>query len=298
VGQRATVAQALRPYPQYNLIDTSSGGGDHSGHSTYHAAIIRLEKRYDNGLTFQTSYVFSKLLTDSDSYWPSQALGSGCPGTVLNCSSAADQNNRRLEKSIGQFDVTHNFKLGLVYELPFGKGKRFLTHGVAAWALGNWRVSLINVYSSGTPIALGTTYSLPVFGGRTVPYITSYDGWRAATAGSFDPSVNNFFVPYGTGPFPTQGSGTALNGIGNSTRFNPKVRYFPNYNENFSVAKSFPIHESIRLDFRAEAFNGLNRVRFGTGSTTLQDQNFGRLTSNGDLLNTPRQLQLALKLYF
>jgi hypothetical protein len=287
-GSRATVAQALRPFPQYSGIDTRSGGGDHSGHSTYHAGIIRLEKRYSNGLNFQTSYVFSKILTDADSYW-----------SVSDFPAAADQYNRRLEKSIGAFDVTHNFKLGIVYELPFGKGKPMLDHGVAAVALGGWRVSSIHFYSSGAPIGLGTTYSLPIFAGRSVPYITSYDGWRAPTkGGSFDPSVDNFLVPSQSGPFPAQGTGTPLNGIGNSTRFNPRVRQFPNYNENISVAKSFPIHEQVRLDFRAEAFNAFNRVRFGTGSTTLQNQNFGHLTSNGDLLNTPRQLQLALKLYF
>ena len=98
--------------------------------------------------------------------------------------------------------------------------------------------------------------------------------------------------------FPRQGPGTPYSGIGNLTRFNPKVRYFPNLNENISVAKSFVIHEQVRLDFRAEAFNAFNRVRFGTGSTSLQSQTFGRLTSNSDLLNTPRQMQLALKLYF
>jgi hypothetical protein len=54
----------------------------------------------------------------------------------------------------------------------------------------------------------------------------------------------------------------------------------------------------MRLEFRAEAFNLFNRTRFGTGSISLQDQNFGHLTSSGDLLNSPRQLQLALKLYF
>ena len=82
------------------------------------------------------------------------------------------------------------------------------------------------------------------------------------------------------------------------TRYNPKVRQFPNLNENISLAKAFLFTEKVRLDFRAEAFNAFNRVRFGTGSTQLQDQNFGRLTSSGDLLNSPRQLQLALKLYF
>jgi Carboxypeptidase regulatory-like domain len=282
----ATVKQALRPYPQYNGIDTYGGAGDHSGASTYHAAILRFEKRYQAGLTFQTSYVFSKLLTDSDSYWGNGVL-------------AADQYNRRLEKSIGQFDVTHNFKLGLVYDMPFGKGQKYLTHGPAAWVLGNWRVSSVNYYSSGTPVGISTTYGLPLFNGRSTPYVTSYDGWRAPTkSGSFDPAVDNFFVPYGTGPFPLQGSGTALNGFGNVTRYNPKVRMFPNLTENISMTKTFPIHETVRLEFRGEAFNIFNRTRFGTGSTQLQSATFGKLSSASDLLNTPRTLQLALKLYF
>lgn len=290
-GSSATVKQALRPFPQYQAIDTYSGGGDHSGHSTYHAAILRFEKRYSSGLNLGASYVFSKILTDSDSYW-----GSG---------QAADQYNRGLEKSIGAYDVTHNFKASIIYELPFGKGKPFLNKGPGAWVLGNWRVSSIHFYSSGQPIGVGTNYSIPIFNGRTPAYVTSYDGWRAPTkGGSFDPSVDNFFVPYcGTtascsGPFPNQGTGTALNSLGNETRLNPKVRQFPNLAENISVAKSIPIWESVRMEFRAEAFNAFNRVRFGTGSTTLQDQNFGHLTSASDLLNSPRSLQLALKLYF
>ena len=284
-GSRGTVAQALRPFPQYATIDTTAGGGDHSGHSTYHAAILKLERRMGSGLTLQTSYVFSKVLTDADSYWPGSA--------------AADFFNRGLEKSIGQFDVTHNFKMSVVYDLPFGKGKTWLKTGAAAAILGGWRVSGIAAYSSGQPIGVSTSYSLPIFNGRTPAYVSSYTGWRAQTQGSqFDPSVDNFFVPYGSGPFPLQGTNTALNGLGNETRYNPKVRLFPNLNENLSIAKSIPIKEKIHLDIRAEAFNVFNRVRFSTGSTQLQSTTFGKLTSNGDLLNTPRQMQLAAKLYF
>src|SRR6266446_5141537 len=150
---RATVAQALRPFPQYNTIDTASGGGDHSGHSTYHAAIFRLEQRYNNGLQFQTSYVFSKILTDADSYWQASDFP-----------RAADHFNRGLDKSIGAYDVTHNFKLGLVYEVPFGKGKSMLNHGVGAAVFGNWRLSAITFYASGQPVSLGSSYSLPIFG--------------------------------------------------------------------------------------------------------------------------------------
>jgi len=301
-GFTGTVKQALRPFPQYTYIDTFAGQGDHSGHSSYHAAIIRLEKRYSGGLTLQTSYVFSKLITDADSYW-----GNATTSTANGCCVAADQYNRRLEKSIGQFDVTHNFKAGFVYELPFGKGRAHLTHGAAAAILGNWGFNGFLGYSGGQPVGITSTYVLPLYGnanGRSTPYITSYDGWQPNWSGKFDPTINNFFVPFCgntagcTGPFPNQGLATSLNGFSNATRYNPKVRTFPNLNENLSVAKAFPLRESLRVEFRAEAFNVFNRHRFGTGSLSLQDQNFGHLTSSADQLNTPRQLQLALKVYF
>ncbi len=281
----ATVKQALRPFPQYNGIDTYAGGGDHSGHSTYHAVILRFEKRYTAGLTLQTSYVFSKLLTDSDSYW-----GSG---------GALDFYNRGLEKSIGQFDVTHNFKVGYVYDLPFGKGKKYLTSGPVGWVAGNWRLSGTHYYASGQPVGISTSYGSPLSQASFRPYVTSYDGWRAPYKGDhFDPQVDNFFVPFQSGPFPTQGLNTQYNGFGNVTRYNPKVRQFANLNENFSINRTFVIHEQIRFELRGEAFNVFNRVRFGTGNTQIQNQNFGHLTSSSDLLNTPRTMQIAAKLYF
>jgi hypothetical protein len=286
-GSRATVAQALRPFPQYSYIDTYAGQGDHSGHSTYHALRVQLQKRLSHGLTVQTSYVFSKLLTDADTAW-----GEGY---------AADFFNRHLEKSIGAYDVTHDFKFAGEYEVPFGRGQRYLSKGPASWIVGNWRIASINIYDSGAPVGISTSYTLPVYpsnGGRVAPYVTSFSGWQPNWSGGFDPGQDKFFVPYGSGPFPTQGTGTIYNNIGNSTRLNPKVRLFPNLNENLSLTRAFPIRENRRIEFRAEAFNVFNRVRFGTGSTQLQSQSFGVLTGSGSQINSPRQLQLALKLYF
>ena len=264
-GASATVGRSLRPYPQYNGIDTYSGGGDHSGHSSYHAGIIRLERRFNQGFTVQTSYVFSKIITDSDSYW-----GSG---------QAMDMYNRRLEKSIGQFDITHNFKISGIYELPFGKGKRWLSTGLASNLLGNWRISGVGFYSSGQPLGLSTSVGTPavLFAGPNRPLISTYDGWRAATkGGSFDPSVDAFVQPASF--FPAQ-VGTQFTGttqyFGNQTRYNPKFRQFANLNENFSITKGFRITEKVRVDFRAEAFNVFNRVRFGTGSLQIQNSQFG-----------------------
>ncbi len=186
------MAQALRPFPQYANIDTATGGGDHSGHSTYHAGIVKLERRFSNGLTFTTSYVFSKMLTDSDSYWPGSA--------------AADFYNRGLEKSIGSYDVTHNFKLSAVYDLPVGKGKPWLSHGVGAYVLGNWRLGFISAYCQRHSGGVSTSYSLPIFNGRTPAYVSSYDGWRAQTkGGSFDPCGGQLLRPVRQRPVPAAG---------------------------------------------------------------------------------------------
>lgn len=305
-GTRGTVAQALRPYPQYTYIDTYAGQGDHNGHSTYNALYLKFEKRLSHGITFQSSYALSKLLTDADTAW-----GEGY---------AADQFNRGLEKSIGAYDVTHDFKFAGVYDLPFGKGMQYLTSGPAAWIVGNWRISSINVYDSGTPIAISSSQSLPIYasgaGGRVPVYVSSYNGWQASYPGGYNPSDGSYFVPMCTlaqmqnnscsGPFPYQGDINNPNnsllgqgvGIGNSTRYNPKLRYQPSLNENMSLTRSFPVREHMRFEFRAEAFNVFNRVRFIPNNFTLQSPTFGQVAGALSQFNTPRQLQLALKFYY
>ena len=84
--------------------------------------------------------------------------------------------------------------------------------------------------------------------------------------------------------------------FGNATRYNGACRQFPIFNENISLNRQFRLTEKLHLDLRMEAFNLFNRVRFGTGSTTVQSSTFGKLTSNNDIFNTPRQLQVAIRL--
>ncbi|HYM10801.1 MAG TPA: TonB-dependent receptor [Bryobacterales bacterium] len=275
VQQFRTVNQALRPFPQYQTVTTGGQGGDKSGHSTYHALTLKAERRFSSGLTFQWNYVFSKLLTDSDNY----STGS----------AAQDQYNRRLEKSIGQYDQTHSLKLNTLYDLPVGRGKRFLSQGLASRVLGGWRIGAIQSYASGFPIALARNNPFPIFNGPTRPIVTSYDNWRAPVAGGkFDPNVDKFL---NKAAFPAQPNDQ----FGNVTRYNPKLRSFPMFNENVSLAKSFSITENKRIDFRWEAFNLFNRTQFGTPSTNLDSNSFGVVSSQA---NTPRQMQVALKLYW
>jgi len=272
-----TVGQALRPFPQYANISTGVQNGDKSGHSSYHAMILKMDRRYSGGLTFNGNYVFSKLMTDSDTYF---ANGSG----------AQDHFNRGLEKSIGQNDQTHAIKLSTLYELPFGKGRRWLTSGFLNQVVGGWRISGIQIYNSGTPLALSRNNPLPLNNYQTRPIIDTYEGWRAPLKGDkFDPAVDRFYRPAST--FPTQ---TAFL-FGNATRYNPKLRSFWGQSENISIAKTFTIRENLRIDLRGEAFNLFNRTIFGTGNANLNSVDFGVVANQA---NTPRQMQVALKIYW
>ncbi|MCC6540254.1 MAG: carboxypeptidase regulatory-like domain-containing protein, partial [Bryobacterales bacterium] len=272
-----SASQALRPYPQYQNIQTGPQNGDKSGHSSYHAMVVKFDRRFSKDLTLQWSYVLSKMMTDSDSYFANSET------------AAQDHYNRRLEKSIGQFDQTHNIKFSTLYNLPFGKGAKYLTSGPLAHVVGGWRLAGIMVYNSGTPIELLRNNPLPIFNGITRPTVSTYEGWRAPVAGSrFDPNVDRFLQPaafFGAQPAD----------FGNATRHNPKLRTFWGQSENVSLAKTFRMTESLRLDLRGEAFNLFNRTIFGIGSTNLNAGNFGIVTSQA---NAPRQMQVGLKLYW
>ena len=271
-----TVAQAMRPFPQYQAIVTDGQNGDKSGHSSYHAFTLKMDRRFSKGLTLNWNYVFSKVITDSDTYY-------------ANMTGAMDHYNRGLEKSIGAFDQTHVLKFSTLYDLPFGKGQRWLNSGVLNQVLGGWRIAAIQVYSSGNPIALVRNNPLPIFNESTRPYVTSYDDWRAPVGeGGFDPGRDRFLKP-------ASQFGAQPNDFGNVTRYNPKVRAFPNLNENVSIAKTFRVGEVIRIDLRGEAFNLFNRTVFGTGSTSLNAATLGLVTNQS---NSPRQMQAGLKVYW
>jgi len=274
--QRAqTVNQALRPFPQYLTIDTSQSAGDKSGHSTYNAAVLRLDHRFDYGLTLQWSYAFSKLLTDADTYY-------------ANGGFAEDNGNRRLEKSIGLYDQTHVLKLNTIYQLPLGKGHRWMKSRFADLIAGGWRLGLVQVYTSGFPLAVTRNNPLPLFNGADRAIVSTYDNWIVPVDGKFDPAKNLYL---NQSVFPTQLTYV----LGNETRFNPKARGFGGLNENVSLAKSFRLTEKFRLDFRAEAFNMFNRVVFSNPQSSLDSNSFGRVTGQA---NAARQAQGALKLYW
>jgi len=292
-----TLARALTPYPQYSAVVTGTAGGDHSGHSSYHSMLVKVTRRYSAGLLVDASYVLSKMFTDSDSSW-------------ANSGAALNQYNRRPEKALSAHDRTHDLKVNYVYELPIGPGRHFLKRGILSQTIGGWRIGAVQRYASGFPMAFTGAFGFPIIGNR--PYITQYDDWRAPVKGEkFDPFVDRYFKTPTTASFSGDTATITSKGffplqphdqVGNMTRTNPKMRNFPLYNENVSIAKTFTVSKEHRrtVDVRFEGFNVLNRTQFGTTGTI--NPNFFNLNDAANLglvrsqANAPRTLQFAVKL--
>ena len=286
-----SVRQALRPFPQYLDINTGADGGDRSGRSSYHAFVLKGEKRYGSGLTFLTSYVFSKTFS-----LRSDRANAG-DGRAMN------QFNRDLEKGLSAFDQTHVIKLNYSYELPFGPDKPYLKQGVGSMILRGWRISGVQSYASGFPLSVAPGYGLPLNGGDNRITVLDYNGWRAAPqGGSFDPLVDLWWDPakFRRDPVDSidqlQGykGGVLRAEFGNATVRNPNERGPWFLSENLSVARTFPIN-ATRLEFRLEVFNLFDRKIWGAPESSLTSQNFGRVTT---LANSPRQVQLGLRFEF
>jgi hypothetical protein len=282
-GFSSTVQRALQPFPQYQSVLTAGGQpssvGERAGNSTYHALILKMDKRYAGGLTLLGSYVLSKMFSDADT-------------AVISSLGAMDHYNRRLEKGLSGSDQTHVFRLSFSYELPVGKGKRWALGRGPDLAVGGWSISGFMNYESGTPYGVGP--GINPIGTSNRPFVTSYDNWRAPVSGAkFDPFAD---VWWDRNAFQQGISTERLNAeFGNATRLNPKSRAPRVLNENLSVAKNFQITERVRANFRWESFNLLNRVRWGGPNSTVTSPNFGLIRSQA---NTPRQMQLALKVIF
>jgi hypothetical protein len=147
-------------------------------------------------------------------------------------------------------------------------------------------------YESGTPDTVASGAS-PIGTGSRV-FITSYEGWRAPVSGSkFDPNKDLWYdkIVFNQGI-----SSATLNAMfGNATRNNPKLRSPWNFNENVALGRSFRFGERRSFDIRGEAFNILNRVRWGGANNSITSATFGKVTTQG---NTPRRMQIGMKLYF
>jgi len=273
-GFSGSVAQALRPFPQYSNIYNAA---QPIGHMTYHSMQMKLQKRFSTGVSFLVAYTLSKTITDTDQGGYSAFTAAG-----------RDNANRQLEKSLAPDDRPHNLVTSFVYELP-GRNLK----GPAAAVAKGWSVSGIVRYLSGSPIGVGGGPALPLFGGGNRPNrVAGVSARSGVSPGSFDPARD---VYLNLSAFAQPAAFT----IGNGPRVEPDLRGFATWNENLSIIKRTylnSIREGLNVEIRGEFFNAFNRVVFSNPSANINSPaSFGVV---GGQANQPRIIQLALRVNF
>jgi hypothetical protein len=276
-GCSPSLAQALLPFPQYcgNIF----GINENVGNSTYHSLQIKSEKQFSRGMWFLGSYTFSKMLTNADDV---QAL-------IYNLGVSPFDQKRT--KGLAFNDVPHTLSVAMIYDLPFGKGRRWLGGGgIINHLVGGWRVSNVLRLSSGTPFFFVSDCShIPSqFALGCIPSVLPGRNPFAGSKGDFDPSKPAFALT----DFVSGGSFTGTD-FGNGARIT-NFRGFGYKNHDFALSKDVRITERVSFQFRAEAFNLWNNHRLSFFDNNLSSTSFGQWFG----VSNPRNIQLAGRITF
>jgi hypothetical protein len=290
-GCTPSVAQALLPYPQY--CSGLYGLNENAGNSTYHSLQLKVEKRFTAGIYLLGAYTFSKLLTDAGHVDSINLFGA-----YYGVFSPFE---RQRNKALANDDVPQVFNATLIYELPFGQGKKFMSSSRAAdLVLGGWSVASITRFSSGLPYYFrigGSACKLPgQFQAACVPAING-DPF-AQDKGSFDPGSGSPL--FNKDAFEPISAFQFYGGAG------PKISNFRNYgfkNQDLAIYKNFRIKERMKFQIRGEFFNLFNWHNFVSNgnwggqafSTDLTASDFGQW--NGSV-TSPRNIQLGARFEF
>jgi hypothetical protein len=298
------VGQLLLPFPQYQSGGPGTNGGintncclENLGQSTYNALQTKLERRFRNGLNLLASYTYSKTLTDADSaYAGLTAFGSSDTFTAQN------PHDLNAEKALSYQDVPHSFVLSYLYELPVGKGKKFLNRGgVVDKVLGGWQVGGVQRYQSGAPFVpfasdahnsrFGTANTrlsripgVPLLSPNASSYNPFLDpnvfgsGCNEQPDGTFLPQSTNNYFNCAAFLDPNAASLVAQRGFtfGNLSKVFGNVRSPAYMNEDFSVIKRFTLYEAHVLSFKADFVNLFNRHTLARGDGCITCKTLGR----------------------
>lgn len=281
LGQK-TVAQGylLKSFPQFLKIYYPN---QNRAASTYNALQASFQKRFTAGGTVAANYTWSKFLSNTDSA-TGYLEGSSRPG------STQDWTNLNANKSLVGQDVPQRLVVNYVYDLPFGKGQRFLPNlsGVANRIVGGWTLNGVSIFQKGFPIAItALSNALAQFNGGTLrPDVVA--GCDPNIGGSAQSRINRWF---NTACYTQPGNFS----FGNEARSDPKLRGPGMANFDFAVNKKLAMTERVNMNFRVEFFNVMNRVQFYMPASQVGNANFGVITSAA---NNPRLVQLALRLAF
>ncbi len=258
---RPTPILNRRPFP---LFGNTIRNTEAAANSTYHALIVKGERRFANGFSFLTSYTFAKAID----------------GGSLIDDQPRDIRDTSLNKGRASFDLRHRAVLSGTWELPFGPGKRRLAQGVLGQIVGGWQVNTIVSLRSGFPFSVAANGDVCNCGasGQLAQLVGDpHVGFERSRLQWFNTRA---FANPATGTFGTSGR-NILDGPSEAT-------------VDFSAFKQFRLTERANLLFRAEFFNLFNHVNFGQPGATVGTTNYGIIQSAGD----PRIVQFGLKLRF
>jgi hypothetical protein len=270
-----TVAQLLKPYPQYTSVSLYR---NNVGTTIYHGFYTKLEQRFSRGLSYLVSYTRSKLMDDASSVFDASIL----TGPVSNAQSPADAFNRHLERDYSTGDIPHIFVASAVWEIPWGANRSRRAGGIVGALINDWTLAGVLTLQSGAPIAVTQVTNNNSFAGFGIqrPNLT---GDPALPAG--ERSVTRWF---NTSAFST----APQFALGTSSR-NP-VRGPEYRNLDFAVMRRVPVAGDTALELRAETFNLTNTPALGAPNGSFGSAAFGTITTAGD----PRVIQLAVKFIF
>ena len=269
--------QLLLPYPSYTYIYQQFGS---QNHASYNSMILKAQKRYSYGLTFLSTFTWSKNM-DASTTGPGNSLNPG--------SQTYPQNpyNPGAEYSLSNVDTPIRWATSISYELPIGKGKALLgnMNRLVDLAVGGWSINAVGVYQTGFPLQIFQSDFNSSYGyGAQRPNAT---GVAPGTSGSVESRIYNYINP---AAFSVAPQGT----FGNVAR-TLALRGPGQKNWDLSVFKNFPITERAKAQFRCEALNAFNSPLFQSPNTNISSGTFGQINTQS---NFARQLQLAIRFSF
>ncbi len=244
-------------------------------HSIYHSLQVSLDRRLAGGLFLKAAYTYSKAIE--------MASYGDWTGFTWNALSVFHRN-----RSTASHDIPHVFRLGYVYELPFGRGKRWAAAGAPAALLGGWQINgMLSAYQ-GRPYTLSSSgASLNMPGNSQTPDQVKPEVAKLGKAGDdgtwFDTTA---FAPV---------TEVRFGNVGRNTMRGPGV-----VDMDLSLFRNFQFTEQLRLEFRAESFNLSNTPHFSNPASGVQSADFGRIlsTQTADVLGRSREFRLGLRLSF
>lgn len=280
-GFTGTVAQALRPYPQYQSVPQFNGA---NGWSTYNSLQVNINKRFSEGLQFTVGYVWSRLMNNGAESGLTSGFGGSAPVSTFLPT-----------KALSVDDVPHIVTVTFYYSLPFGPGRTFLNRGgVTNWILGGWQFAGSLRYEGGRPLGIyygANQYSGVLFNTGELPdRVAGASGYLNTNSSNFDIASSRYLTS-------SAFLRPAPNTLGNNGRVDSVLRGWANYNESISLFKDFPVfRERVKWRLGANAANLLNRHQWCDPDTNLSDgAAFGSVRAQ---CNLPRAVQLYTKITF